>query len=167
MGITELVLVLALGMHAQETVRSATLPTHSAVTLAPNPFQPAPGDPHRDIRETHLREVKQLTQTGSNAEAYWSWDGKRIIFQSTREGRGCDQIYVMNSDGSTSIWPALGRSDVRLLHPGNKRIVYANTHGAGADCPPALPRPEPIAVFSSYDLYTSKPDGSDVKPCCP
>ena len=50
--------------------------------------------------EKHLRNIKQLTFGGENAEAYFSADGKQLIFQSTREGHGCDQIYTMNLDGS-------------------------------------------------------------------
>jgi Tol biopolymer transport system component len=49
--------------------------------------------------ETRLKNIKQLTFGGENAEAYWSNDGKQLVFQSKREGRGCDQIYTMNADG--------------------------------------------------------------------
>ncbi len=42
----------------------------------------------REPREVHLRNVKKLTGTGSNAEAYWSNDGKKIVFQSTRDAQG-------------------------------------------------------------------------------
>ncbi len=41
--------------------------------------------------EEHLANIRQLTFGGENAEAYWSADGKRLIFQSTRDGRSCDQ----------------------------------------------------------------------------
>src|SRR4030095_8901060 len=51
-------------------------------------------------QEKHLRNVRQLTFGGENAEAYFSSDGRKLIFQSTRDGRGCDQIYTMNVDGS-------------------------------------------------------------------
>ncbi|HVS61765.1 MAG TPA: hypothetical protein VHE82_13835, partial [Gemmatimonadaceae bacterium] len=50
--------------------------------------------------ETHLRGIRQLTNGGENAEAYFSHDGRRLIFQSARDGRTCDQQYVMNIDGS-------------------------------------------------------------------
>ena len=50
--------------------------------------------------ESHLSNVKQLTFDGENAEAYFSFDGRRLIFQSTHGGAGCDQIYTMNVDGS-------------------------------------------------------------------
>src|SRR5262245_21911902 len=48
----------------------------------------------------HLANLRQLTFGGENAEAYFSRDGKRLIFQSTRDGRTCDQQFVMNVDGS-------------------------------------------------------------------
>ena len=48
----------------------------------------------------HLSNLKQLTHGGQNAEAYWSPDGKRLIFQATRDTSECDQQYIMNADGS-------------------------------------------------------------------
>ena len=50
--------------------------------------------------ERHLRNIKQLTFGGENAEAYFSPDGTHLIFQSTRDGYGCDQIFTMKIDGS-------------------------------------------------------------------
>src|SRR5438270_13555135 len=50
-------------------------------------------------QEKHLRNVKQLTVGGENAEAYFSADGKKLIFQSTRDGLECDQLHMMNIDG--------------------------------------------------------------------
>src|SRR3989440_7660635 len=51
-------------------------------------------------QEKHLRNLKQLTFGGENAEAYFSSDGKKLVFQSTRDGRECDQIYTMKIEGS-------------------------------------------------------------------
>src|SRR5687768_12366171 len=51
-------------------------------------------------RERHLANVRQLTTGGENAEAYFSPDGTRLIFQSTREGVPCDQIFTMKIDGT-------------------------------------------------------------------
>ena len=44
--------------------------------------------------ETHFKNIQQLTFGGDNAEAYWSFDGKYIIFQRTnaKEGLPCDQL---------------------------------------------------------------------------
>lgn len=169
MGIAGVILIAAIGLQAQATSKPGPSPTFQLAAAAPNPFQAAPGDPHRDVRETHLRDVKRLTQTGSNAEAYWSWDGKRIIFQSTRDGRDCDQIYVMNSDGTDQhlVSTGKGRTTCGYFMPGDRRIIYASTHGAGPDCPsapPFTPGTYRWPVFSSYDLYTAEPDGSDVRP---
>src|SRR5712691_5662778 len=47
----------------------------------------------------HLRNVRQLTFGGQNAEAYFSADDKQLIFQaSVGEGR-CDQMYTMDLAG--------------------------------------------------------------------
>src|SRR5690242_10269558 len=50
--------------------------------------------------EHHLRNIRQITFGGQNAEAYFSHDGTRLIFQSTRDGRSCDQQFIMNIDGT-------------------------------------------------------------------
>src|SRR5262249_18008031 len=57
----------------------------------------------------HLARPRQLTFGGQNAEAYWSPDGKRLVFQSTRDGAQCDQIYLMNADGSGVRMVSTGR----------------------------------------------------------
>ena len=48
----------------------------------------------------YLGNIRQLTEGGQNAEAYWSPDGKRLIFQSTRKSYECDQIFIMKAGGS-------------------------------------------------------------------
>src|SRR6185295_5744825 len=51
--------------------------------------------------ERHLRNIRQLTFGGNNAEAYFSADGRQIIFQRQPDiTKGCDQEYIMNADGS-------------------------------------------------------------------
>ena len=165
MGITALIVSALLALPLQEIPKPVPPPTA-------NPFQPSPNDPHRDLRETHLRHVKKLTSTGSNAEAYWSWDGKKIIFQSTRDGRECDQIYLMNADGSDQhmVSTGKGRTTCGFFLPGDRRILFASTHAAGPGCPsapPFTPGTYRWPVFASYDLYTAKADGSDVKPLLP
>ena len=50
--------------------------------------------------ERHLRNIRQLTFGGENAEAYFSSDGTRLIFQSTRDNYPCDQIYTIKPDGT-------------------------------------------------------------------
>ena len=118
-------------------------------------------------QEKHLRNVKQLTFGGENAEAYFSSDGKKLIFQSTRDGRECDQIYTMNIDGSDvkMVSTSDGRTTCAYFFPGDKRILYSSTHLGSKQCPP---RPDfskgyVWAVYDTFDIFTAKPDGSDLK----
>ena len=86
--------------------------------------------------------IHQLTNGGENAEAYWSPDGKRLIFQSTRGDLKCDQIFIMNADGSDQhmVSTGKGRTTCGYFLPDNKHIVYASTHLGGDACPPAADR---------------------------
>src|SRR5205809_1799700 len=76
-------------------------------------------------QEKHLRNIRQLTFGGENAEAYFSPDGKKLIFQSTRQGHACDQIYTMNIDGSDvkMVSTGEGRTTCSYFFPNGKRIL--------------------------------------------
>jgi TolB protein len=118
-------------------------------------------------QEKHLRNLRQLTFGGQNAEAYFSSDGKKLIFQSTRDGHECDQIYTMNIDGSDvkMVSTGDGRTTCSYFFPGDKRILYSSTHLDAKQCPP---RPDfsggyVWAVYDTFDIFTAKPDGSDLK----
>ena len=130
--------------------------------------QGTPDDPLRDPRETHLRHVKQLTFGGQNAEAYFSYDGQRLIFMSTREPYKCDQIFIMNIDGTNVrlLSTGKGRTTCGYFYPGGKHVLYSSTHRAGDDCPP---RPDYShgyvwAVYSAYQMYYASDDGKIERP---
>ena len=114
-----------------------------------------------------LSNIKQLTSGGENAEAYWSPDGKRLIFQSTRGDLKCDQIFVMNADGTDQhmVSNGKGRTTCGYFMPDNAHIVYGSTHLAGDACPPAADRSKGYvwAVYPGYDVFLAKDDGSDAK----
>ena len=95
-----------------------------------------------DPRERRLRNVRQLTFGGQNAEAYFDPTGTRVIFQSTRPPFSCDQIFVMNADGSDvrQVSTGKGRTTCGFFFPDGRRVIYASTHLAGAACPPAPDR---------------------------
>ena len=119
------------------------------------------------LAEKHLRNMKQLSFGGQNAEAYFSADGQQLIFQSQRDGRACDQIYTMNVDGSNiqMVSTGGGRTTCSYFFPNGRRILYSSTHGAAKECPP---RPDYShgyvwPIYPSYDIYTARPDGSDLK----
>jgi len=133
-----------------------------AAPAAP-PAKPIVGHP----KETHLRNIKQLTFGGENAEAYFSFDGKQITFQSTREPFKCDQIFTMNLDGSNVqlVSTGKGRTTCSYFTPDGKRIIYASTHLASPDCPPPADRSEGYvwAIYPSFDIFSANRDGSDMK----
>jgi Tol biopolymer transport system component len=122
---------------------------------------PAPG-------ERHLRNLRQLTAGGENAEAYWAFDGKRLIFQSTRDGGKADQIYVMSADGSSPrmVSTGKGRCTCGYFLKGDDRILFASTHLAAAEPPTPPDRSQGYVwgVFPGYDIFSAKPDGSDLRP---
>jgi len=118
-------------------------------------------------QEKHLRNLRQLTFGGENAEAYFSANGRKLTFQSTRDKRQCDQIYTMNIDGSDvrMVSNGSGRTTCAYFQPNGKRVLYSSTHLGSKECPP---RPDYSkgyvwAVYPSFDIFTAKPDGSDVK----
>ena len=117
--------------------------------------------------EKHLRNIRQITNGGENAEAYFSLDGKQIIFQSTREPYKCDQLFTMNSDGSNvkRVSTGQGRVTCGYFTPDGQRIIYASTHLGSPDCPaPADMREGYVwAIYPTFDLFSAKPDGTDIK----
>jgi Tol biopolymer transport system component len=117
--------------------------------------------------EKHLANIKQLTFGGENAEAYFSFDGKQLIFQSKRDGRGCDQIYRMNADGSNvkMVSNGEGRTTCAYFFKGGKKVMYASTHAGRKECPPEPDRAQGYVwpVYQDYEIYTSTPDGKDLK----
>ena len=104
-------------------------------------------------QERHLRNVKQLTFEGENAEAYFSFNGQRLTFQSTA-GHGCDQIYSMALDGTDRrlVSTGKGRTTCSFYTPDDRSIVYASTHLGGDSCP-AVPSKDQGYVWPVYDTY--------------
>ena len=117
--------------------------------------------------EVHLANLRQLTFGGENAEAYFSFDGSEIIFQSTREGILCDQIFRMNLDGSNQqmVSTGEGRTTCGYFYPDGESIVYASTHLGGAECPPppSFAMGYVWAIYDSYDIFRAARDGSGLE----
>lgn len=116
--------------------------------------------------ENHFRAVTQVTFEGENAEAYFSHDGRWLTFQSTRDGRSCDQQYVMRVDGSDMrrISDGRGKTTCGWFFPGNDRLFFASTTAHDTACPA---RPDPSRGYvwglDRYDIYTVNRDGSGTK----
>jgi TolB protein len=122
-------------------------------------IDPAPG-------ERHLANIRQLTFGGQNAEAYWSADGKRLIFQSQRDGRTCDQQFVMDSDGRNvrRVSNGMGKTTCGYFFDRDRRIFFSSTHHADTACPP---RPDFSRVYvwplDPFDIYTTNARGEDLR----
>jgi TolB protein len=136
----------------------------------------ASSDSLRFAGEAHLRNIQQLTFGGNNAEAYWSPDGTELVFQSEWSdltARGCDQIFLMNADGSNRpsgarydrVSTDTGRTTCSYFLP-DGRIVFGSTHGASDECPiaPMFGRGRYVwPVFGEYDIYVADADGQNVE----
>jgi TolB protein len=118
-------------------------------------------------QEKHLRNVHQLTFGGQNAEAYFSADGKKLIYQSSHGDVKCDQIFIMNIDGSDQhmVSTGKGRTTCSFFYPDGKKILYASTHLASPECPPKPDYSKGYVwgVYAGYDIFTANPDGSNLK----
>ncbi len=135
----------------------------AAVSLAPA----TNGDVKQIPAERHLRNIRQLTFGGENAEAYFSPDGQSLIFQSTRDGYPCDQIYTMRIDGTDlrRVSTGAGRTTCGYFYPGGAEILFASTHRAGPECPPkpSYERGYVWPIYDGYDIYRANADGSNLR----
>ena len=185
------VLVLALTLAGCAASRPAAPALDGVATPTPTAARTA-ADSLLFPGETHLRNIRQLTFGGNNAEAYWSPDGRQLVFQSdwaALAGQGCDQQFVMNADGSPLGGPAalsagpgaggryrlvstgLGRTTCGYFMPATGRyagrVLYASTHAADRACPTTAASQTGRYVwdvFPTFDIYTARPDGSDPQP---
>lgn len=128
-------------------------------------------DPFVIKGETHLKNIRMLTDHGENAEAYFSFSGSQLIYQSTNEPYQCDQIFTMNLDGSEKnlVSTGKGRTTCSYFLPGDQQIIYASTHAENVNCPPAADMSNGYVwkTYASFDLYIANADGSDPKPFLP
>ncbi len=126
-------------------------------------------------QETHLKNVKQLTWGGNNAEAYWSFGGNQLIFQSDFDGWGvaCDQIFKLDiSKAEAGYQPpmlstGLGRTTCAYFLPGDTTIVYGSTHLGDSLCPESPMRSASgkyvWPIYADYDIFTADLNGNILK----
>jgi TolB protein len=137
------------------------------------------------IGEIHLRDIRQVTFGGQNAEAYFSADDKQLIFQhqgqfyapELGENVPCDQIYTMpapdpDSPSSKTPQPAKrasngeGRTTCSYFFPGGNHILYSSTYAANPACPPKpdYSRGYVWPIYDTYTIYRANSDGSSITP---
>ncbi len=121
-----------------------------------------------DLIYKALSNITQLTFEGDNGEAYFSSDGKQLIYQSNRGGEQCDKIWTMNIDGSAKrrVSPDHGAHTCSFFFPGAEEIVFASTSHLEGDCPP---KPEYSSrtrytwPLHPYSIYKASADGSNLQ----
>jgi len=131
--------------------------------------------------ERHLTNIRQLTVGRQNAEAYFSFDGTKLIFQSTNDwskdvlgnrskpadaGLGCYQMYVMDlaSDAIRLVSTGIGATTCGYFFPGDRRVLYSSTHAANPNCPPKPKRDGAYRwALDDYDIYSVRLDGQQLQ----
>ena len=134
--------------------------------------------------ERHLANVRQLTVGRKNAEAYFSFDGDKLIFQSTNlwvlgphgepptyrsaaeKGLGCYQMYVMDigSGAVRLVSTGFGGTTCGYFFPGGRRVLYSSTHLSSIRCPPKPDRSKRYRwALHGYDIFSVRLDGQQLQ----
>ncbi len=127
--------------------------------------------------EKHFKNIRQLTFGGDNAEAYFSYDGKYLVFQhkDPKEGIACDQMYIgriPDGPGDKFEYRMLsngrGRTTCGFFTKDGKHIIYASTYLGGDSCPPVPDRSKYgnkyiWPIYTSFDIFMSDPEGNIIK----
>ena len=131
--------------------------------------------------ERHFKNIKQLTFGRQNAEAYFSFSGNKLIFQSTNNWMkdtyaatlkpddiplGCYQMYVMDLDSESVrlVSTGSGATTCGYFFPGDRRILYSSTHLHGPNCPPKPKREGAYRwALDDYDLFAARIDGQEMQ----
>ncbi len=134
----------------------------------------APKDTLRYETEKHFKNVRQLTFGGNNAEAYFSFDGQQLSFQSDFAdwGAKCDQIFTMpitgtNHEKMPRISNGHGRTTCAYFLPGDKEVLFASTHLVDDTCP-ATPERKVDGkyvwpVYDTYDIFVADLKGNQTR----
>lgn len=121
--------------------------------------------------EKHFKSLKQITFGGDNAEAYWSFDDKQLVFQSNNTDWKvkCDQMFLMNADDTFKdkmpimLSTGKGRTTCAYFLPDNKHIVYASTHLGDENCPDTPLKKDGKyiwPIYDSYDIFVADLEGN-------
>jgi len=135
--------------------------------------QPKP-QPQPASLESHLANIRQLTAGRKNAEAYFSFDGNKLIFQSTNDwgggtvnlppdkpisserGMPCYQMYVLDvgTNSVRRVSLGTGATTCGYFFPGDRRVLFSSTHLAAQQCPPEPKREGRYRwALDNYDMF--------------
>ncbi|MBI4568786.1 MAG: TolB family protein [Planctomycetes bacterium] len=147
--------------------RTAGEPRDGAVASSPAAaatFRPV----EAERGEERLANLRMLTFTGENAEAYFNAAGDRLVFQSRQEGEPGDQVYTMNLEGGDRrrVSTGAGVCTCAYFADHDRRVIFSSTHLAGPGRPPEVFLPGhryTWTVFAEFDIFSAAPDGGDLK----
>ncbi len=115
-------------------------------------------------KESDLSNIRQLTFGGQNAEAYWSLDGTRIIYQTRQKEYPDEQIITMNADGSNKklVSTGKGRCTCSYFSPDGKHIYFSSTHekNEGAQPPLDMSKGYLWMVNPQFSIFRANVDGT-------
>jgi len=117
--------------------------------------------------ESHIQNVRQLTFGGDNAEAYFAFDGTKLIYQHRSTTEECDQIYILDIATAERdlVSTGDGRTTCSYFYPSGDEIIYASTHHHDASCP--APPDQSLGyvwpINDTYDIFIANADGSDLR----
>lgn len=121
--------------------------------------------------ETHIKNVKQITFGGDNAEAYFSFDNQQLVVQIKNEAWGiaCDQIFLLNVDSTYKhsrpkmISTGKGKTTCSYFLKGDTTFVYSSTHLADVNCPPSAQKRADgkyvWPIYASFDIFVADLNG--------
>jgi Tol biopolymer transport system component len=114
--------------------------------------------------EKHIRNIRQLTFEGENAEAYLSFDERMLVFQRRAHGMECDQIFMMTIDGRemTRVSSGMGRTTCSYWLADDEHIIFSSTEAHDPGC---LPSPDQSKgyvwkLYPEFDIYRINKDGT-------
>ncbi|MEE2954141.1 MAG: hypothetical protein VX347_03110 [Bacteroidota bacterium] len=124
-------------------------------------------------KEKNLKNMKQLTFGGDNAEAYFSFNDQKLVFQSNNKDWDveCDQIFITDTNNYSmmtnmpkKVSTGLGRTTCSFFMPGDTTIIYASTHLENVQCPHVPERRTDgkyvWPIYDSYDIFISDLEGN-------
>lgn len=123
--------------------------------------------------EKNFKTLRQLTNGGDNAEAYFNFGNDELVLQVTNKewGLECDQIFHLPLDTPKGqklkmLSTGKGRTTCSYFMPGDSTILYASTHKGGDGC---LDAPRSVdgkyvwSIFDTYDIYEADLEGNIIR----
>ena len=115
--------------------------------------------------EKHFKNIRQLTFSGENAEAYFSFDGSKLIYQAHNGDSLCDQIYIMDINTGTSEMVSTGNGTTTCSffeYPRSENFIYSSTHLGSKNCPekPDYSKGYVWKLYPDFDIFKSNLNGS-------